>query len=222
MLAQAAGLAVLAALTPAAILVIAVLLTTPDPHRTALIFLTGAIIMTVVMALAVFFVLRATHLQIPTHRTPRFGLRLGLGLAALLAGGYLWRRGPKPPDPSKPSKGVMSRLLAKPGSKTAFLLGMIVYTPSVMFLAAVQVVATARASDALTVAGIVVVVIVTVAFVWLPLILYLVAPARTTRLLAAVNGTLRAHGYVITVAALLVGGVILAINGILGVTGVLG
>ena len=222
MLAQAAGLAVLAALTPAAILVLAALLVTADPHRTALIFLTGAIIMTVVMALVVFFVLRATNLQIPTHRTPRFGLRLGLGLAALLAGGYLWRRGPKPPDPSKPSKGLMSRLLAKPGRRTAFLLVVIVYAPSVMFLAAVQVVATARASDALTVAGIAVVVVITVAFTWLPIILFLIAPQRTTALLERTNGALKRHGYVISVAALLIGGAILTVNGILGVTGVIG
>ncbi len=56
-LTDAAGLAVLAALTPTALLVTAVFLGSANPRRTVLIFLVSAIVMTVVMATIVFVVL---------------------------------------------------------------------------------------------------------------------------------------------------------------------
>ena len=53
-------------------------------------------------------------------------------------------------------------------------------------------------------------------FVWLPLLVHIFAPGVTTRHLTAFNGWLRANGNKILVAVLLVGGVIVAINGIVG------
>ncbi len=149
-------------------------------------------------------------------------MRLGLGLLMLLGGGYLWRRGPKPPDPAKKDTGVISRLLARPGGRAAFIVGIVVYSPSLTFVAAVQVIATARQSIAVCVVDIAVVIVITLAFVWLPLLLYLLVPDRTGRLLGRFNGWLRSHGYVLAVGALVVGGVLLTINGILGLTGVVG
>jgi Sap, sulfolipid-1-addressing protein len=220
MLIQAAGLAVVAALSPTAVLVAAVLLGTARPHRTVLTYLAGAIVMTAIFAIIVFFALRSGHLQRPQERDPRYGLRLGLGVAMLLVGSYLQRRGPKPPDPGKRSKGIISRLLTRPGGKVAFLIGLIVYTPSVAFIAAVQVLATSKSSVADNVLGIALVIAITVMFVWLPLLLYLLAPEQTGRLLRAFDGWLRAHGYVLSVAGLAIAGVLLTLDGILGVTGV--
>lgn len=70
MLTQAAGLAVLAALSPTAVLVCAVLLGTANPHRTVIIYVAGAIVITVIFAAIVFVVLRAGHLQRPQERDP--------------------------------------------------------------------------------------------------------------------------------------------------------
>jgi hypothetical protein len=220
MLIQAAGLALLAALTPTALLVSAVFLGSANPRRTGALFLAGAIVMTVVMAVIVVIVLRAGHLYKPHQHQTRYGLRLGLGVVLLLAGGWMLRRGPRVKDPAKQKPGFMSRLIAKPGPKAAFLAGLIVYSPSVTFIAAVQVVATAKVSTAESVAGIAEVIAITVVFVWLPLVLHLLMPERTSRLLARFNAWLRAHGRQIAVGAMLVAGVLLTINGILGVTGV--
>jgi hypothetical protein len=220
-LTEAAGFAVLAALSPLAVLVSAVFLGAANPRRTALIFLAGAIVMTVIMATIVFVVLHAGAVYKPREHHTRYGVRLGLGLLALLAGGYLWRRGPKPPDPAKKDKGLVNRLLAKPGSKEAFIVGIVVYSPSLTFVAAIQVIATARQSIATSVLDIAVVIAITIAFVWLPLVLYLVAPQRTGRLLRRFNGWLRSHGHIIAVGALGIGGIVLTINGLLGVAGVI-
>ncbi len=220
MLTQAAGLAVLAALSPTAVLVSAVLLGTANPHRTVLVYLAGAIVMTAIFATVVFVALRAGHLQRPQQRDPRYGVRLGLGVAMLLAGVYLRQRGPKPPDPGKRGKGVLSRLLARPGGMVAFIIGLSVYTPSLTFVAAVQVVATSKSSVVDSVLAIALVIGLTVMFVWLPLLLYLVVPEQTSRTLRSFDGWLRSHGYVLTVAGLAIGGVFLTLDGILGVTGV--
>jgi len=206
MLTDAAGLAVLAALSPTAVLVTAVFLGSANPHRTVLIYLAGAVVMTAIFAAVVFVALRAGHLQRPREYQPRYGLRLGLGAAMMVAGAYLRRRKPKPPDPAKHDRRIISRLLARPRPWAAFIVGLLVYAPSLTFIAAVQVIATSKASIA----------------AWLPLVLYLLAPGRTARLLAACDTWLRTHGYVLAVAGLAVAGVLLTLDGILGLTGVVG
>ncbi|HTR94830.1 MAG TPA: GAP family protein [Trebonia sp.] len=84
MLAQAAGFAVLAAISPTALLVMAVFLGSDNPRRIAGLYTLGAVIMTVVMAVTVLLVIEATGLNQPRQQEPRYGLRLGLGILALL------------------------------------------------------------------------------------------------------------------------------------------
>ena len=84
MLAQAAGFAVLAAISPTALLVMAVFLGSDNPRRIAGLYTLGAVIMTVVMAVTVLLVIEATGLNQPRQQEPRYGLRLGLGALALL------------------------------------------------------------------------------------------------------------------------------------------
>jgi hypothetical protein len=220
MLTEAAGLAVLAALSPTAALVSAVFLGSANPRRTVLIYLAGAIVMTAIFAAVVFVVLQAGHLQRPREYGPRYGLRLGLGAAMTLAGGYLRRRKPKPPDPAKRDKRIISRLLARPRPWTAFIVGLLVYAPSLTYIAAVQVVATSKASVAASVLEIALVIAITVMFAWLPLAVYLLAPGQTIQVLHSGDSWLRLHGYVLAVAGLCIGGVLLALDGILGLTGV--
>lgn len=84
MLAQAAGFAVLAAISPTALLVMAVFLGSDNPRRIAGLYTLGAVIMTVIMAITVLLVLRAVGLNQPREQEPRYALRLGLGILALL------------------------------------------------------------------------------------------------------------------------------------------
>jgi hypothetical protein len=144
--------------------------------------------MSLIMAIVVLTALRAGGFSLPKHRHDRYGLRLGLGILILLAGFVLLRRQPKPPDPDRPQKGIVSQLIATPAPYTAFLAGLLVFAPGVTFIAAIQVVATANADLSETAAGLALIVIINVSFVWLPMILYLAAPEPTTRRLAAFNG----------------------------------
>jgi len=213
---QAAGLALLAALSPTALLVAAVYLGSARPRLTGLFYLAGAVIMTVIMAIVVLLVLHSIGLNQPREHEPRYGLRLGLGVIALVAGIVIAARKPKQPDPDKPVQGIMSRLVANPGPVSAFVVGVLVFTPGVTFVAAMQVIATAKASIEAIVTAAILVVIINVVLVWLPIVLHLIAPGPTSRYLTAFNAWLRAHGPVLLAGVLIVAGVILTINGSLG------
>jgi hypothetical protein len=222
MLAQVAGFAVLAALSPTALLASAVFLGAANPRVTVLLYLSGAIVMTAIVAAIVFAVLRSEHLYKPHEHQARYGLRLGLGLVILAFGLYLLRRGPHRKDPAKQHQGLIARMIERPSRKTAFLVGLLVYGPSLTFVAAVQVVATSRDGTATSILLLTLIIAITVALVWLPFVLYLLTPDRTGRVLAGFNNWLRSHGRLLLVGALVVGGVVLAIDGILGVAGVAG
>jgi Sap-like sulfolipid-1-addressing protein len=230
MLLQAAGFAVLAALSPTALLISAIYLGSARPRTTALCYLAGAVLISTVMAVAVLLLLRYGQFQLPGHRTPRYGLRLGLGLLILATIAVAARRKPRllglsgPPNPGRSGppgqpgqgKGIVSRLVASPAPVTAFVAGVLVFMPALTFIAAIQVIATARAGFPLSTLGLLIVVVISVAFVWLPLLAYLAAPDLTTRKLTAFNAWLRAHGRILLMLALLVAGAVLAVDGLLG------
>jgi hypothetical protein len=216
MILQAAGLALLAALSPTALLVGAVYLGSARARLVGLFYLAGAILMSLVMGLVVIVILRNAGLNLHRQHSARYGLRLGLGILMLAAGAVLAKRKPKMPDPEKAKQGFVSRMIADPAPASAFVVGLILFAPGVTFIAAVQVIATAKASVGLTAVAIVVVVVINVALVWLPLLLYMVAPGLTTRRMTAFNGWLRANGHKILIAVLVVGGAIVAGNGIYG------
>ena len=110
----------------------------------------------------------------------------------------------------------MARLVASPTPQTAIAAGLVIFTPALTFIAAIQVIATARAGFPLSTLGLLMVVVINVAFVWLPFLAYLAAPDLTTRTLTAFNAWLRAHGRILLALALLVAGAALTVNGLLG------
>ena len=216
MILQAAGLALLAALSPTALLVAAVYLGSARPRLVGMLYLVGAILMSLVMGIVVIVILRNVGLNLHRQHSARYGLRLGLGVLMLAAGTVLAKRKPKMPDPEKAKQGLVSRMIANPAPGSAFVVGLLLFAPGVTFIAAVQVIATANVSDEESIVALIVVVVINAALVWLPLLLHLFAPGVTTRRLTAFNAWLRANGNKILIWVLLVGGAILVGNGIYG------
>lgn len=215
MVEQATGFAFLAALSPGALLVVTAYLGSENPRRTVLCFLAGALAMSMVAGVVVVVALHAGGLNHPHLRQPRYGLRLGLGVIALGASAAFFRRKPRPPDPHK-KKGLVSRLLSRPAPITAFAAGIIVFIPSAAFIAAAQAIGTARAGAGLVAGALALIVVIDVMFAWLPLVLYLVAPAATARGLNSLNGWLHAHSHSLIVGVLALAGILLATDGIAG------
>jgi hypothetical protein len=213
---QASGLALLASLSPTALLVAAVYLGSARPRLIAGFYLAGAVLVSLVMGWVLVLVLRSAGLNHPDEHAPRYGLRLGLGIVLLAAAIVVARRTPRPPDPAKAQLGIVSKMIANPAPLSAFLVGVIVYAPGIAFLAALQVIATSRASLELTGLALIIVVVIYALLVWLPIVVYLVAPALTGRYLTAFNGWLRAHGKTVAVWVLAVVGGIMVGNGIYG------
>ena len=216
MLEQAAGLALLSALSPTALLVVAVYLGSARPRETALCYLAGAVTMSLILGVVFVVVLRNVGLSLPGNHVARSDVRLGLGLALVVAAVVIAARKPRQPDPARARQGIVSRMIARPAPATAFVVGVIVFGPSLTFLAAVQVIASAEAGVGLTAVAVVVVVVITALLVWLPLVLYLVAPEPTTRRLTAFNGWLRAQATTLIVAVLIVVGAIMIGGGAYG------
>jgi Sap, sulfolipid-1-addressing protein len=214
MLEQAAGFAVLAALSPPALLAVAVYLSSANPRRSLLVYLAGAVTMTVILGIVILLAIHAGGLSHASQRQPRYGLRLGLGLLALGAGIFMARRKPRPKKGKKPS--LIKRIMSHPAPLAAFAVGMLLFTPSASFIAAVQVIATSRDNLALVVLAMAVVVIIDVAFIWLPFVLFLAAPDATTRYVRATNAWIQVHSRTIIVGVLLIVGLLLIINGATG------
>jgi uncharacterized membrane protein len=217
MFGQAAGLAAIAALSPAALLLVTLYLNSATPGRTVTFYFAGALLMTIVMGVVILVALKSGHLSSPGQRQPRYGLRLGLGVVALAAGIYLVRRGPRPRRAGKQKKpGLIARLTAHPRPATAFLAGLFVFAPSVGFIGAVQVIAASRASDATEAGALAMIIVIDVALVWLPLVVYLIAPDRTVRALKASNAWISTNRHALTAGGLSIVGAILLADGITG------
>jgi len=220
---QAASLALLAAISPPAVLIAALYLGSPSPGKATAFFVAGGFVVVAVVGTIALIALRAGGLSLPNHHQTRYGLRLGLGVVALIAALIIYRRRPKPKEPragtgQQKKPGLIARWTADPKPLSAFVVGIIMFGPSVTFIAAVQVVASSKADLRATVGAMAMIVVLTVAFAWLPLVAYLVAPARTTRVLKAFEGWLRRNRQRVLAGAVGVIGLLLVAQGIAGVT----
>ena len=67
-------------------LVAAVYLGSARPRQTALFYLTGAVLVSLIMGIVLLLALRSAGLNHPHQHAPRYGLRLGLGIVLLSSG----------------------------------------------------------------------------------------------------------------------------------------
>jgi hypothetical protein len=79
-------------------------------------------------------------------------------------------------------------------------------------------VATSRSSLVTSIVAMALVIVITIAFVWLPLVFYLVWPDRTGPRLTRFNGWLGRNGRLLVAGALLLAGLLLTVDGASGLS----
>jgi Sap, sulfolipid-1-addressing protein len=89
---QAAGFALLAAVSPTALLIMTMYLGSGDPRKTATAYVAGAVLMTIITAVGALVLIRAVGLAQPSEHAPRYGLRLGVGVLALATAAFVITR----------------------------------------------------------------------------------------------------------------------------------
>src|SRR5215469_7936898 len=128
---QVAGLALVAGFYPPALLIATLYLASENPGRRTALYLLGGFAVVAVLGIAALLALRAGGFSLPGHSSPRYGLRLGLGILALAAAVMIARRKPKTPDPAKPKKpSLIDRMSSSERPLTAFLVGVLMFGPS--------------------------------------------------------------------------------------------
>ncbi len=206
-------LALGAAVSPA-VLVAVVALLASGGRRVATAFVAGAATFTATFTAACWLVLRTHAVGVASGAHPRRAATIDLVLGILLV---LWglvrvvRRRPTPTSTStapKPPRHL--------GGPAAFAFGFVAMATNIsslplLFLAA-RVVAHADLGTAAAVVVLAIDVVIALSLAWIPLVLALVAPSASTRILDSVHRFLVDHGPTVLTVVLLVLGPYLVIH----------
>jgi arginine exporter protein ArgO len=215
---QAFLLVLASAVNPGALVASAFFLRKERGARLDNAFLIGGLFISAVVGIVVLALIRLTGLELPKHTTPRYDVRLALGILALVVAAALpwlrshFQRGQK--DTDKPNR--LTQLMQKAGIGGAIVVGVLVFAPTVQYLGGLQIIATAEHRLAAAVLWVLLAAVVNVALVWLFLAAYLAKPARTKTHLNRANtwvDWVKAHSDPIIRIVLAVAGVYLVING---------
>jgi arginine exporter protein ArgO len=210
---QAIPLALTASLYPFGLAVLLLLAEAERYKGRVTVFLAGAAICTLAIGFAVVFALHGAGLGQHGQQSPRYGLRLAIGVAFVAVAVLLARR---PPKPKKSGESKVTRAAQQGGLIAALVVGIILYLPSPTYLSALQVVGSSKLSTASTVAWVFIVVAITLITIWIPTLVIVLAPGWSKPKLAALNSWLSRNSRTLLIVVLLVLGVWQIIDGVVG------
>ena len=209
MLWEAIPSALAAAFSPSTLLIVAGLLGMPRPMRKATVFLITAAAVTLTVGFLVVGVLKGTSVDNSSkHPTAPPALDLIIGLVILAFGVFVARRPPRAKK-EKPEQRDM-RLLVVVG------LGLLLGSPSPLYLASLHSVAKGNPSWAAVVVDVIVLAAIVLLMAELPIVYYLIAPERAAAALKKANEWLARNGRVIGLSAAGIVGTYFVISGIVG------
>jgi hypothetical protein len=212
---QAIPLALVSSLYPFGLVALLVLFGATRPRPRSGVFFIGAAVCLLAVGLVFVLVLRGAGVNQSSNSTPRYGLRIGFGVLFLIGAWILAHRPPKPKtDSDEPSR--VSKAVAGSGLLAVFVVGLLMYTPSPTYIAALDVVGGTKMSTAAAVGWVVLVVVLVLITIEIPILLYFVAPGWTVPKLEALNQWLDRNGRSLVVWVLVVLGVWQLVDGIVG------
>jgi hypothetical protein len=212
---QAIPLALVSSLYPFGLVALLILFGASRARSRSSVFLLGAFVCLLAVGLLFVLVAKGAGLDDSGNSTPRYALRLALGVLFLVAAWILAHRPPKPAS----SDGESSRItnaVAGSGLFAVFVVGLVMYTPSPTYIAALDVVGGTKMSTAATIGWVVLVVVLVLITIEIPIVLYFVAPGWTIPKLEALNRWLDRNGRALIVWVLVVLGVWQVVDGLVG------
>lgn len=205
MLWEAVGVALAAAFSPWALLIVAYLLTQPRPKLLALVFLATAASITLAVGIAVVLALNGSGVDdTRRHRTVPAALDLAFGLAILVLAAVIARR---PPHTRKERRREMGLL-------SVVTLGAVMGSPSLLYLSSLHSIAKGHPGTPAAVAEVVLIAAIVLLMAEAPIALFILAPERTTTALNTANEWLTAHGRTIAVSVASVVGAYFTVSGL--------
>jgi hypothetical protein len=209
------------ALNPGALVVSAVYLAKERGARLETGFITGGLIIGALVGVVVLVLIRVTGLELPTNLTPRYGIRLGLGILALMLAAFLpWLRTlRRPGEQGEKKPNLSTRLMEGAEVGGAIVVGVLIFAPGVQYLAGVEGIAAAEPRLTIAVLLVLAAAVVNVALAWIFLAAFMRAPDRTQTHLTRANnwiGWVKNHRDLVIRSILAIVGVYLVINGTVG------
>jgi len=206
MLWQAVPTALVAAFSPWTLLIVAGLLERERPVRLALVFLAAAAVTTLGIGFAVVLALGGSGIDDSRkHHTVPPALDVALGLLVLAGALFVARR------PAREPKQARRR---EAGLLAVLVLGLLVGSPSPLYLTSLHSVAKGNPSTAAATVDVLVVAALVLLMAEIPIVFFLLAPQRSTRILKASNAWLARHGRVIGVTAASAVGCYFVVSGV--------
>jgi hypothetical protein len=207
-LAAAVPLALAACVYPPAIAVLIYYLSRDSAKRLVVAYYAGAFAMTWVIGIVGILVLTGTNVNPKQHPVPSAGLDIALGVA-MLGGAFVVARRKRPePKEEKPPKQ------RRVGARGAVLLGVVMYTPSLFYLAAMKLVADAAPSAVAAVLSALILTLCVLLFIEIPIGLYLLFPDATDTKLKGFDAWLHRNIRTLLIWGFTVGGLYMLGTGI--------
>ena len=156
-------------------------------------FIAGAGLATLGFGFALVFLLQGTGVERGPHRTVPPWIDLVIGLLLLGSAIYVWFRPPRGPKAAKQRREV--------GLLGLLAIGLVMYTPSPLYLAALHAIAKAHDGVLVTILSVVLVAVVYMLAIEIPVVAHAIWPEPTIRVVTGVNAWLGRHGRTIVVLA---------------------
>jgi len=199
-----------AAVSPTVLAVIVLLLAHAKTRRNAVAFAIGTAVVSVAIGLAILFVFHQAleaHHDSTGHRSAVVDVVLGVALLALAVRELVAK--PKAKEPKATHLGVGS----------AFVLGCAVmaanFSSLVLYLAGLKEIVRADVATTSELVVTAVFIVIMLLPVELPLLLTVVAPASSQRILTGIGASVKRHAHTITIVVLVIFGAYLLVKGVL-------
>jgi Sap, sulfolipid-1-addressing protein len=215
-LAEALPLALAAAVYPPALLVLLLLTGGPRPRPLVGAYFAGAALLTVGAGLVGLAVADGARLTVQHSRDASAATYFALGLLLLPVAAWAWRRGRRPRVEHGGGGGRIAEWSRRAASsrRWAFVLGLLMYLPSPLYLLAIKAIADSGDSDASNVLAVLICAFCVLLFVEVPLVALYVRPTAVAGGLGRVHDWLVRNSWNLAAACALAGAVYALVKGV--------